>query len=159
MANGQLSGTFRFSLMIDNVTIARFTEVSGLSAEIKTEIIREGGRNDYVIELPSSVSYPRLVLKAGMVDTELRDWFMEFRNKGTITRKNITITLYGDLDAMNYQKVIYEWHIIDAFPVKWNGPTLNAMTSALAFESIEFIHKGLYRANEGKSNQTAIGSL
>ena len=37
----------------------------------------------------------------------------------------------------------YTWTFKQACPVKWTGPTLQAGTSAVAFESIELIHRGL----------------
>jgi len=35
------------------------------------------------------------------------------------------------------------WSFKDACPVKWTGPDLRASNSAVGFETIELIHKGL----------------
>ncbi len=43
----------------------RFQEVAGLSAEITTEEVREGGLNEYVHRLPTGTKYGNLVLKRG----------------------------------------------------------------------------------------------
>ena len=45
----------------------RFQNVSGLSAEIGTETLEEGGENRFSHRLPTTPKYPNLVLKRGML--------------------------------------------------------------------------------------------
>jgi phage tail-like protein len=35
------------------------------------------------------------------------------------------------------------WNFEQAYPVKWTGPDLRATANEVAFESLEFAHKGL----------------
>lgn len=143
-----LAGSFRFTLNIEGVSsLNAFSEVTGLQATVTTETIKEGGVNDYTIQLPTSITYPNLVLKRGIVSPELFDWVMELRDSKDkkITRRNITISLL-DRDG-NEESVIQEWHFAHAMPVKWNGPSLNATSSAIAMESMEFIHSGITKGN------------
>ena len=35
------------------------------------------------------------------------------------------------------------WSFKEACPVKWTGPHLRASNSAVAFESLELVHRGL----------------
>ncbi len=37
------------------------------------------------------------------------------------------------------------WDFKEAFPVKWTGPDLRAVSTEVAFESIELAHRGLSR--------------
>ena len=44
-------------------TEQRFQEVSGLSVEIETEELKEGGENRFSYKLPKRAKYPNLVLR------------------------------------------------------------------------------------------------
>src|SRR6476620_11792757 len=57
-------------------TEQRFQEVSGLSFEIETEILREGGENRFEYKLHKRAKYPNLVLKRGLLPgSAFLDWF------------------------------------------------------------------------------------
>src|SRR2546425_10192350 len=59
----------------DDDTEQRFQEVSGLSVEVETEELREGGENRFVYKLPKRAKYPNLVLKRGLLkSTALLKW-------------------------------------------------------------------------------------
>ena len=61
---------FYFKLSFGGVATlldASFKEVSGISMEIGTEEIAEGGNNSYKHRVPTSTKYPNLVLKRGLV--------------------------------------------------------------------------------------------
>ena len=45
----------------------RFTEVGGLSVELGTEEVAEGGENRFVQKYPTRAKYPELVLKRGLL--------------------------------------------------------------------------------------------
>ena len=47
-------------------TEQRFQEVSGLSFEVETEPLREGGENRFEYKLPKRIKYPNLILKRGL---------------------------------------------------------------------------------------------
>ncbi len=128
--------TFRFFVEIEGINEAQFDECSGLQAEIKTQPVTEGGRNDYIHQLPGRMEFQRIVLKRGIATMDLWNWFMDV-TAGTITRKSITITLTGYQDM---SKII--WNIAGALPVKWSGPDFKAGNNDVAFETIELIHQG-----------------
>lgn len=133
---------YRYALDIKSVREGEFTEVSGISSEVELETIREGGKNDGVIQLPTIMRFPFLVLKRGLVDRNLLDWFLEYRNKGMIKKENITVRLLSG--SSTGENVLQEWYFENAYPVKWAGPALNASSSAVAFETIEFVHNGIF---------------
>ena len=62
---------FRFGVsffvggVLPNPLDIRFAKVSGLSAEVKTTTVIEGGENRYTHRLPDRVDYGNLVLEAG----------------------------------------------------------------------------------------------
>jgi phage tail-like protein len=118
-----------------------FTDVSGLAAQIQTTPYREGGCNEFEHQLAGPASYPPLVLRRGITDSdELWSWHDDVCN-GTIERRNGSILLCGDAGPASGLR----WNFIGAYPVKWNGPTLQAATPAVAVESIEIVHQGLSR--------------
>ena len=62
-------------------TEQRFQEVSGLSFEIETEELVEGGENRFAYKLPKRAKYPNLVLKRGLLrGTALLDWLKSARS-------------------------------------------------------------------------------
>ena len=40
-------------------------------------------------------------------------------------------------------KEVRSWSFIDAFPIKWTGPNLNAGSNQVATETLEIVHAGL----------------
>ncbi|HEY2727542.1 MAG TPA: phage tail protein, partial [Parafilimonas sp.] len=62
-------------------TEQRFQEVSGLSVEVETETLLEGGENRFEYKLPKRAKYPNLVLKRGLLtNTALLNWFKSAMN-------------------------------------------------------------------------------
>jgi phage tail-like protein len=130
---------FGFTLAIDGIHIAGFNEVSGLAFEVEVETMRVGGVNEAEWQIPGPSKFPlRLVLKRGLGDAEdLWNWYRNVA-QGAIERKNIAITLNATQGSGQRS-----WSFLQACPVKWNGPEFRAMTSAVAFEAIELVHRGL----------------
>jgi phage tail-like protein len=138
---------FRFTILIDGGNRGGFSEASGLVLETEVQTLRAGGINDYELQLPGPLKFPsRLVLKRGLGDmTYLWDWYRQV-SKGEIIRKNIDIKLNNNLGEDTDErtgKPLPAWRFREACPVKWTGPELRASTSAIAFESLELVHRGL----------------
>jgi phage tail-like protein len=55
--------------------------------------------------------------------------------------QNVTVAV---LDSAGAQPVI-EFQLLQAFPVKWIGPELDAAQNNLAVETLELAHQGLTR--------------
>lgn len=121
--------------------IGGFSDVAGLGAETEVETIRVGGLNNAEVVLPGPTKFPsRLTLKRGLADTaRLWEWYLNIL-QGNIRREDVTIELRS---ADRRRKMT--WTFSDACPVKWTGPELHAGTSAVAFESIELVHRGFLR--------------
>lgn len=131
--------SFSFKVEIDSIIVAGFSDVSGLQVEIETEDYREGGINDYVRKMPKVTKYPILVLKRGITDCdELWKWHRK-AVEGIIERKTGSIIL---CDYNGNEK--WRWGFKDAFPVKWTGPDFKSDGSAVAIESLEITHHGIW---------------
>jgi phage tail-like protein len=127
----------RFKVDLPGLGIGRFRECTGLEVEVETLEYAEGGSNDFVHKLPTRVKYPPVVLKRGVTHEDaLMKWFYESRF--TPKRRDMTISLMGP-----GTKLVRSWAFMNAYPVKWTGPNLNASSSQVAVESLEIVHNGL----------------
>ena len=124
-------------------TEQRFQEVSGLSFEIETETLREGGENRFEYKLPKRTKYPNLVLKRGLLtNTALLDWFKFAMNTYytvpvyDFKPADISITL---LDESNQPVAI--WNVVQAYPLKWSVSDLKASENAVVIETIELAYQ------------------
>ena len=139
--------TFLFE--VDGEEIGRFTEVDGLEMSIDDESVKEGGVNDYVWKLPGRMSWPNLVLKRGITETDnLYAWMQksageQFEGAGNkLEYATAALTL---LSASG--KRLRSWDFEGAFPVKWTGPKFSLGSSDLAVEELEIAHHG-FRASD-----------
>ena len=72
----------------------RFTEVSGLSVEMATEEVAEGGETRFTQKYPTRAKYSELVLKRGLlVNSEVIKWVRECIEDFKIQPKNIDVKL------------------------------------------------------------------
>ena len=133
----------RFWIEFDNkIEVAGFSECSGLSVETEVYEYAEGGENTYTHKRPVRTKYGTITLKRGIdPGQDLYRWFQECsKGDGKITRKNISIMIYGPEPN---KTPVMRWDLRRAFPVKWTGPDLRADAGAVAIESLELAHEGL----------------
>jgi phage tail-like protein len=116
-----------------------FSEVEVPSGEIDVIEYREGGdRVNAARKLPGLAKYPNVTLKRGITGrTDLFEWWKLVRD-GQVQRRNVTITLLDE-----QRQAVLRWHLRDAFPVKIEGPSLNATGNEVAIETLELAHEGL----------------
>jgi phage tail-like protein len=130
-------GGLRFLVKADDCTIGRFAHCHGLAAEYEISEYAEGGQNAFVHKLRGRMRYPNLVLSRGIThETGLMDWFMKTRPAGK--RGNISVSLLGPDGSP-----IRRWGFEGAFPVRWEGPILNARSHTAATETLEIAHRGI----------------
>lgn len=129
--------SFKFKVEIDSITVAGFSEVTGIQFETETETYEEGGVNDYVHIFPKRTKRQNIILKHGITDKhDLWNWYQGVVN-GIIIRRNGYIVLQG-ADGKNSN---WRWEFFRAYPVKWTGPELRADSGTVAFETIELVHE------------------
>ena len=129
-----------FRVEIEGLLVGGFSNCSGLQVEVETHEYREGGNNDYVHRFAGRTNYPPLVFKHGLSPIDgLWDWHQDTVNR-RVKRRNGTIYL------LNQQRApLIWWDFIDGLPLKWSGPEFRADSGAIAFESLEIVHRGLSR--------------
>lgn len=114
----------------------QFQSVSGLSVDIETEEIAEGGENRFKHKLPVKTKYPNLTLKRGMlIDSKVIDWCREAIENFSFKPVNLTIKLLNQ----EHQPLI-SWNVVHAYPVKWSVEDFNAEESKLVVENFELTY-------------------
>ena len=120
-----------FKVTIDGIDSGRFQEVSGLSMELELDQISEGGAS-YPHKFVKGAKYGDITFKRGFFNNPaLFEWFEKCAQQSLTERKNGSIILHGD-----DKKPVCQWDFYRAFPKKWEGPSFNAASSAIAFESL-----------------------
>ncbi len=135
-------GAFNFHVDVgDDGIKARFTEVSGLKADVEEFEIKEGGLNSRTHIRPGRVKWGPITLKKGLGDeTFFNDWFMKVvNNTKDEVRKDIKILL---LDR-DLSTTIRTWDIQGAWPKSWEAPSMNSGSSEIAFETLVLNHQGV----------------
>ena len=128
---------------MDSDTEHRFQEVGGLSFEVETEELKEGGENRFSYKLPKRVRYPNLVLKRGLLQgTAIQKWFKAAMNTYftvvlyDFKPADILITLKDEADGE-----VAQWKIYQAYPLKWSTSDLRASENALVIETLELAYQ------------------
>jgi len=89
-----------------------------------------------VHKLRGRMRYPNLVLSRGIThESGLMDWFMKTQSAGK--RGNISVSLLGPDGSP-----VRRWGFQSAYPVRWEGPVLNARSHTAATETLEIAHRG-----------------
>src|SRR5581483_2774257 len=116
---------------------ARFTEVGGLSVEMGTEEVAEGGENRFIQKFPIRAKYPELVLKRGLLlNSEIVKWIRRCLEDLIIEPKNIDVKLLNEK-----HEPLMTWHLVNAYPTKWAVSDLNASSNAVVIESLQFFYQ------------------
>ena len=131
---------FRFEIQMDEISVAGFSECTGLQLETEVQDYPEGGWNQFLRKFPGRTKQSNITLKRGIVDREMWQWYFDI-TQGKIRYRDGTIRVR---DEAGKQPVI-EWRFSGAFPFKWVGPDLNATQAAVAVETMEICFQGLER--------------
>lgn len=140
--------SFHFVVNFENgssVQDSRFSEVSGLTADVGTEELQEGGVNAYVHRLPTGTKYGNLVLKRGMLaGSEVRKWCRRAIEDFQFEPWDVTVTL------LNAEHVpLAQWTFMQTWPVKWSISDLNAQDNSLVVESLELAYQRFRKSFPG----------
>jgi len=123
-----------FSAIGDTEVDVRFQSVSGLSMELETESVKEGGENRYEHVLPVRSKFPLLILKRGLVKNSalLTQWCNDAFQSLIIKPVDISISLLNEA-----HEPLMTWNVKHAWPKKWSLSELNAEQSTIAIETFE----------------------
>lgn len=115
----------------------RFTEVSGLSVEIKAEEVAEGGENRFVQKYPGGVRYSELILKRGLlVRSAITDWIDRCISDLKIQPKDVFVKLLNEK-----HEPLITWHLVNAYPTKWSVSDFNSTNNAVVIESLQLYYQ------------------
>ncbi len=133
---------FRFGVfffvggLIPNPLDIRFQKVSGLSATVDTQTLREGGQNLYTHKLPQSITYNNLVLERGMVvGSPLNIEFNIAMSLFKFFPSNVLVTVFNEEMAP-----LAGWLFIKAYPVRWATSDLNANDKTMIIDTFELAY-------------------
>ncbi len=130
---------FNFRVELDGIAAGFFAEVSGLDSETEVIDYRTGdSKVNSALRLPGLTKYPNIVLKRGISrDLSLWQWRKTVVD-GRTERKNGLIVLLDES-----RNDVLRWSFRNGWPVKWEGPDLDASSNEVAIETIEIAHEGL----------------
>ena len=126
---------FNFRLEIDNLTVAAFSEASGLASTGTATDYRTG------VDIPLAPrklvglrSFGPITLKRGMLhESSLWDWYRNIAT-GRADRRNGSVILMDE-----ERNDVLRWNFEGAWPNKVEGPTLTATGNEIALESLELV--------------------
>lgn len=122
-----------FSDIGDQDADIRFQSVAGLSVDMQTETIKEGGENRFDHVLPVRSSYQNLTLKRGLVkDSKIIKWCTDTFENLLIRPVDLTVSLLNEEG-----EPLFTWSVKQAWPKKWSVSDLNAEQGAIAIETLE----------------------
>ena len=114
----------------------QFQSVSGLSVDLETEEIKEGGENRFKHKLPVRAKYPNLILKRGLlVNSGLIDWCNAAIEGFDFKPTDIIIKLLNEEN-----QPLVSWNIVQAYPVKWSIGEFAAEESKIVIETLELTY-------------------
>lgn len=135
---------FHFQVEWGGTTIG-FSEVSGLTVEVQPIEYRDGASPQYsVVKMPGIPKFTNITLKRGIVaaDNEFFAW-LNTTKLNTVERRDLIISLLNE-----EHEPTMSWKIVNAFPVKVEGPSLKSTGNEVAIETLELAHEGLIMQNE-----------
>jgi phage tail-like protein len=126
---------FNFRLEIDNLPVAAFSDVSGLTTEGDSVDYRTGVDIPLTPrKLPGLRRYGPITLKRGMVnDASLWDWYATISTGGK-DRRNGSVILMDE-----QRNDVLRWNFENAWPNKIEGPSLTAKGNEVGVESVQLI--------------------
>jgi phage tail-like protein len=133
--------SFNFVVIIDNLSIGAFSEVTGLTAHGDAVAYREGpDKFNSVRQLTGLRKYENITLKHGMISKELFDWYAAVAagDPAGTARRDGTIVLQDEA-----HRPVLQFHFSKGWINKLEGPHLNASGNEVAIESVEIVHEGL----------------
>ncbi len=132
---------FRFGVSFDSLPVAGFSEVSGIGVNVDYEQKKQGGQ-EIEQRFSGQVKYSNLILKRGIADRRILDWFWRFSLPSTSTQllKSSTLSVFvRDPAGENIEMAL---QFLKVRPVSWSGPDLNAIGNNVALESLTLSHEG-----------------
>jgi len=139
--------------VLGDVLFGGFSECTGLDMTQMDEKRHEGGRNDTELRFPTRTTWANITLTRGVsrISQSGWDWLYGFGD-GKVKRMDGLVMLLDDRHIPHNV-----WTFKRAFPVKFVGPTMNALGREVAVEKLELAHEGLWQLSILKIGADALG--
>jgi phage tail-like protein len=132
---------FYFKIQVDGMpdSDSEFQELTGLSMSLDTQSVKEAGENRFTHQLPLPARADPLVLKRGIkVSSALIDWCRQAIEQFSFSPKDLHVFLMDVAGAEDGgTQPLMAWHLVNAYPTKWEISGMNALNSELAIETIQ----------------------
>jgi phage tail-like protein len=115
-------GAFNYRVEFDGGEIlGGFSDVSGLSSEIKVAEYRNGNeKENHTRKVAGIHTAGDVTAKRGIINSKvLFQWIKDARVKGPDAQKTMTVTLLDEA-----QQPVQKWVLRGVIPTKYTGPTL-----------------------------------
>ena len=138
---------YHFSVSFDGLADSpqdfKFQSVSGLSAEMEYEEVKEGGVNQYVHQLPVRSKFSELVLKRGMlVGSKLVKWANQAIDNFEFKPLDMTVNLLNEA-----HEPLQTWKVVHVLPKKIETSAFDAEKSELVIETISLSYNYFKKIN------------
>jgi phage tail-like protein len=111
----------------------RFQSVAGLTIDLQTESVKEGGEHRFEHVLPIRTKYTNLILKRGLTqNSKLIEWCTDAFQTLIIYPKDVLVYLLNE-----EHEPLMTWNIAQAWPKKWSVSDFNAEKGGLVIETLE----------------------
>lgn len=119
-------------------SVGSFSECSGLDTTLEIEDYKEGGNNGFARKFPKTTTWGPIKLRRGIaLNDTLWTWHFDFV-EGHGKRRDGVITLMDE-----QQNAVKAWGFRRGMPIRYVGPSMNAMQNQVAIEELEIGHEGL----------------
>ncbi|MGX9713717.1 phage tail protein [Janthinobacterium lividum] len=145
---------YNFFVEVEGILVGGFMSVEGLESKTEVRTVRQGGVNDIEYKLPGQVTCSDLVLKAGITSLDPMWLWYQSTLSGAIRRRNGSIYLLDDRGLPSVW-----WDFYNAWPVQWQGPSLDAGGSLVACQSFTLAHEGIRKSLASSVYSAAAGIL
>jgi len=127
-----------FTVEIEGVPVAGFSEVILPPAWADVIEYREGGEPNTVRKLPGRIHFGNLTLMRGVTgSTDLYDWWRTVVD-GHVARRSIVVVLQDEA-----HNAVMRWIFRRAWPVRYQPSALNAKGNETVIETLEIAHEGM----------------
>lgn len=133
-----------FGLRGVGATDASFAEISGISAQVTTEEVTEGGENRFAHRLPTKVTYTPIVLKRGIapLSSAILTWLFAAISEGFSKPVPCPDMVVQLLDESH--QPLMAWNFEGVFPIRYEISGLKADANQIAIETIELQYNRFY---------------
>lgn len=130
MGNTYPIPTYRFVVSVGKDQMS-FSSVSGLDQSVQLVKYKDGTGNLY--QMPGQVEPLTITLKRGVMpkQSQLYDWINAIAFN-RVDKRDVLISLTNETGS----EVLVTWNVMNAFPTKWSGPSLDATSNEVAFEEL-----------------------